>query len=856
MRTIILTLVALTLGAVAHGADPGVAPVNARTHWRYYLVRKTEEVRFEDGTVHPIHYVGRRHKAKMEKLPKASRSALPPEAWRGPDFDDSAWPRRRLAVMSTRGRIHSLLCARTQFYVADPARTGDLALSVSYRGGVVLYLNGEELARAHMPKGKIDADTPADDYPKDAYLDPDGYLLRLGWGDTGKYRTRFAARTRAVKGVVVPAAKLRKGVNTLALELHRPPTDVVLHTGKTRQYNRRQWCPWTTLGLVRATLTAKPGAIGLDPPGKGLHVDTVSTLIRLYRDEQGDPCREPRAVRLYGARNGAFSGRIIVSAAGPIQGLNAVPADLATPGGARISAASVEVRYARRDGPALRRGGPGTFEGLAPAPPASIAPAKGSARAAQPVWVTVHVPKDAAPGSYRGTLTLRAEGGDPVEVKLDLSVADWALPDVKDFACWFGLVQSPDTLALHYKVPMWSEKHWALIDRSLELMGQVGTRIIYIPLIRRSHFGNTHSMVRWIRKPQGGADGWSHDFSIVEKYLDLAVKRLGKLDAVCLHCWGRTSGGAYMGRGSKEMPAKPMFISVLDPQTGALTEAEGPTWNSPDIVAFWKPVFDGIRARLAKHGADRAMMVGIAHDTRPSKTCVAALKTASGGAPWVAHTHPRTWGIHGERVGYLAHVWGSPVPTLDPKRRRYGWRESKLYATFPRYGSTTVGKLSDLSPPLMYRVALESAITAGLKGYGWIGADFWPVTKGRYGGPVPLLDRYPGYDRRANLGIHHAFTHILKAGADGPVASARLETVRQGAQETEARVFIERTLLDPAKKAKLGAELAGRCQKRLDGRIRAILNARSYWDTLVWTDWEKQKGDLFALAAEVAGKLK
>ena len=38
----------------------------------------------------------------------------------------------------------------------------------------------------------------------------------------------------------------------------------------------------------------------------------------------------------------------------------------------------------------------------------------------------------------------------------------------------------------------------------------------------------------------------------------------------------------------------------------------------------------------------------------------------------------------------------------------------------------------------------------------------------------------------------------------------RFELMRQGVQETEARTFIEKALVDPAKRPRLGDELAGR----------------------------------------------
>src|SRR5690606_4250424 len=46
----------------------------------------------------------------------------------------------------------------------------------------------------------------------------------------------------------------------------------------------------------------------------------------------------------------------------------------------------------------------------------------------QPVWGTVYVPEGAPPGEYRGTLTVRAAGVEPVEIDLHLTVWDFTLP--------------------------------------------------------------------------------------------------------------------------------------------------------------------------------------------------------------------------------------------------------------------------------------------------------------------------------------------------------------------------------------------------------------------------------------------
>ena len=58
--------------------------------------------------------------------------------------------------------------------------------------------------------------------------------------------------------------------------------------------------------------------------------------------------------------------------------------------------------------------------------------------------------------------------------------------------------------------------------------------------------------------------------------------------------------------------------------------------------------------------------------------------------------------------------------------------------------------------------------------------------------------------------LNYGVPYILGIGKDGPLATGRSEAFRENMQEIEARVFIEKALLDKAKKAKLGADLARR----------------------------------------------
>ena len=152
----------------------------------------------------------------------------------------------------------------------------------------------------------------------------------------------------------------------------------------------------------------------------------------------------------------------------------------------------------------------------------------------------------------------------------------------------------------------------------------------------------------------------------------------------------------------------------------------------------------------------------------------------------------------------------------------------------------------------------EMNTTGQQRGFSRVGGDFFAVLKdrrGRWRGG--LSARFPKTSWR-NLDIR---TSVLAPGRNGPVATARFEMMREGLQESEARIFIEKALTDPAAKAKLGAALAQKCQEVLDERVRAIRQAAESWGTYMTWKWytspdlRERSEKLYAAAAEAAKKL-
>ena len=596
------------------------------------------------------------------------------------------------------------------------------------------------------------------------------------------------------------------------------------------------------VALALALLMASPAALGQDP-GTAPPAAPLAELKVWNGDildtDLGAPTGGAPAIALFAPRNGTASGKVVVGG-GPVAALKAAISELKSASGASIPAAGVRVRYGIQwDG-----GIATTWQGVRGCDILLEAPLP-EFPSAVPVWVTVQVPKDAKTGVYSGTLTVGAKGLKTVTVPVKLDVQDWTLPDSQDWRTWVEVIQQPDTLALEYKLQPWSDRHWEMIARSLDLISPTGSRVINIPLIARTNYGNDETMVRWIKRPDGKYD---YDFSLMEKYLDLVQKHLGKPKLVIFNVWEvfltdvkaasqpievKGGEGSYDWRESsfskalQELKGKGPPVTVVNPATKEANQVRMPRWEDPAAKALWKPVFDGIRQRMKARGLEGAMMLGQVSDRLPSREETAALNELSGGLPWASCSHHARWlsntTIPKGQVQGIATVAYTAVAldfqyVLNPaKGRMYGWKKPMLHAQYWRFGFFNSSSMTTI------RSEAEACITGNQRGVGHIGGDFWPCMRNKAGKRTgSVTDRYPeSYWHSLNIG-----GYLLGPGQDGPVGTARLENFKEGIQECEARIAIETALTDPALKAKLGDELAKRAQQTLDERQMAIWKAR------------------------------
>jgi hypothetical protein len=266
---------------------------------------------------------------------------------------------------------------------------------------------------------------------------------------------------------------------------------------------------------------------------------------------------------------------------------------------------------------------------------------------------------------------------------------------------------------------------------------------------------------------------------------------------------------------------------------------------------------------MAKRGMTASQMTGASFDRQPLKVALDDIDAVAPDFGWGFFGHPWVTKVWSKACGYHTHVYHG-WDGWDGEGRlkhKYGWQweKGKIVGELCRAGSAAVGGASfhDNCPLGQFRASSEYLVTSGVAGQGRVGGDFWPCVNRPRHGFSPVFNRYPPNDW-VHLTPTTSVYHLLAPGRNRAVPTVRFEMVRQGMQEVEARIFIEKALLDPAQRAGLGEALAGRAQKVLEDRNRALRNGCPDRD-IAWGRYlagvDARAVELYSTAAEVATKL-
>lgn len=156
--------------------------------------------------------------------------------------------------------------------------------------------------------------------------------------------------------------------------------------------------------------------------------------------ERPAPKTSGRALRISAAGGEYEPAQLVVRPHSGLSGCRLSATELVGPGGARIPASAIEIRtvaYVPVQQPTDEVGSPGDWPD--PLPPQD-GPMDLAAEVNQPFWITVHVPRGAPAGDYRGEVIVAANGDDDwARVPFEVHVWGFDLPEQTHVRSGFGL---------------------------------------------------------------------------------------------------------------------------------------------------------------------------------------------------------------------------------------------------------------------------------------------------------------------------------------------------------------------------------------------------------------------------------
>jgi hypothetical protein len=822
----------------------------------------------------PMAIVGMRHGFNQAQ-PMGWRpewtSPAPPSDWAGQTFDDSLWLRaswpQPIPDLS-RGVVEQqaasflkkanpfdtvVVLARSRFEIKDPQRVKTCRLSLDYWGGVVVYVNGKEAARGHLPGQETNLLARlAEPYPEKVL----------------PFKSPFAAAgcLRQLREVEIPASLLRPGVNVLAVEAHPAP---ILYSAWKRF---DEYYAWPAIGVMRAHLAVVPADAavtnGLRRQGLQVWNCAASDTLTFGNDLRETGPVQPVLIRA--ARNSVFSGRLMVGSDQPIKGLTVKVGDLAfvgpslaegrggtptssgpTGGGNKIAASAVRVRYAVPATAGKSWVPPGRFDGLLDQIPAEISAymASPATKALAPLWFTVRVPATVPAGRYEGQITIAAQGFPIQTVPMHVQVCEWTMPDVQDWRMQNFIYHAEEMEAKYYGVTNYSARHFELVGKTLAALAELNSRQVMANLVcdffacgYGGSNSNPESLVRWVKQPDGT---FKHDFTNFDRYLDMVAKTIGKPRTLRLNCWGeynpKRTGTAWIDPGFDNTGERP--VTVFDPATGQLSRMKQPPLGTEENYRFWKPVFDEVLKKIKARGWQDETTLGYSAwfaSSFPTLVDVANRLWPGGEWSFTGHNGSQDMLFLGSDTNVAMIVRHSDTVYVAPRMGAQTAKEVKIgggvHAPIdeagkihmraqdrhplwlldgPRRNTFSFGcrmYQRDESPLNDMRLLAENYVLFnGFDGLGDFGANLYPLKKPAGGYYIPAAGAGTGWagDNRSTLAL-------LYPGPDGPVATERFEALREGLQLCEAVMFVKHALAK--KRELLSSDLQQRTERYLRDR--------------------------------------
>ncbi|PTX14181.1 uncharacterized protein DUF4091 [Pontibacter mucosus] len=366
-----------------------------------------------------------------------------------------------------------------------------------------------------------------------------------------------------------------------------------------------------------------------------------------------------------------------------------------------------------------------------------------AANTVQPVWLSIAVPRQAAAGTYKGTVTVKAD--KTYKLRVTVNVQERELPAPSEWSFDLDLWQHPAAVARVHDVPLWSQQHYDLMRPYYTMLANAGQKAITASIIDEPWGHQTYddfpSLIKWIKRKDGS---WTYDYSRFDEYVSFVMSTGIKAR---INCYSM-------------VPWK-MSFPYFDESTGKDTVFTGKTGTS-EYDAFWGSMLKDFARHLKEKGW--FSITAIAMDERPLADMQAVIRLLKETDPeWKVALagvyHPE---IEQDIYDYsIASMWKYGDQVLE--QRKSSGKPSTYYTSceeaFPNFFT--------FSPPAEQTWIGWYAAAEGFTGYLRWAYNSWvanPLQDSRFR-TWPAGDTYLAYP--------------------GPLTSVRFEKLVEGIQDFE-----------------------------------------------------------------------
>lgn len=372
---------------------------------------------------------------------------------------------------------------------------------------------------------------------------------------------------------------------------------------------------------------------------------------------------------------------------------------------------------------------------------------------AQPVWITVAVPVDARPGTYRGTVTLKGQAGDvaaAAEAPVTLRVHDVAVEKTRLWVTeWYSMQWQHMAIAPEPE----SEEYYALLRRYARNMAEHRHNVALISAIGLAAYG----------ADAGGA--LTFDFSRFDRWVTIFQEE-GVI--------GRIEGGHIGGRvGGWESDFVVQTHRVHE--GNVISENVAP--DTPEADAFYAQFFPALVAHLKDKGWLGIYMQHLADE--PIEGNVDSYRAMAALAREYAPELPIMEACHTKELTGAMDVW---VPQLNYWHRDHEHYRERQAAGDEVWMYTCVFPQGEYANRFLEQPLIKTRLLHWINfRYGATGYLHWGYNQWTPDSPFTHTTRPHGGPEYLPAGD----PWIVYPGKEGPLDSIRFEAMRDGIVDHE-----------------------------------------------------------------------